>query len=139
MVMSHRLFSALAAGGLFLASAVPATAHHSVNAQFDFEKPLAFQAVVVKLEIVNPHSVLHVERTNADGTKTVWQFQTLNAGALRQRGLTRSSAAGGLRPGQTISVEGLAARNGEPMAFLTKLTMPDGRLVQTWFGDPNGN
>jgi hypothetical protein len=137
--MSHRFLAALTVSALFVSDGVVARGHHSVNAQFDFDKPLAFEAVVVKLEIVNPHSVLHVERTNPDGSKTTWQFLTLAAGALRQRGLTRTSSSDGLRPGQVISIEGLAARNGQPLGFLTKLTMPDGRLIQTWFGDPNGN
>lgn len=133
--MSHRFFGAAAVCGLLTFTAVPAKAHHSVSAEFDYAKPFSFQAVVVKLVVVNPHSVLHVERTNADGTKTVWLLQTLGATQLR----TRFGPEGAVKVGQLITVEGIQARSGNPYGFLEKLTMPDGHVVTTYFGDPSGN
>jgi len=120
-------------------AAVPAGAHHSVNAQYDFDKPIEFKGAVVKMEFVNPHSMLHLEVENADGTKTVWKFQSGAIGALRRLGLLRSGAEGGLKTGQIVTASGYAARNGTPMGFLKVLKMPDGRMITTWFGDPNGN
>lgn len=134
----YRLFCALTVCGLLMASG-PAVAHHSVNAQYDFDKPIEFEGAVVRMEFVNPHSMLHLEVTNADGSKTVWKFQSGAIGALRRLGLVRSSAEGGLKPGDTVTASGFAARNGNPMGFLKTLKMPDGRVITTWFGDPNGN
>lgn len=137
--MKHdRLFCALTVCGLLMAAA-PAVAHHSVNAQYDFDKPIEFEGVVVKIEFVNPHSMLHLEVANPDGTKTVWKFQSGAIGALRRLGLVRSGAEGGLKAGQMVTASGYAARNGTPMGFLKVLKMPDGRMITTWFGDPNGN
>jgi hypothetical protein len=106
-----------------------------VSAEFDYAKRFSFQAVVVKLVVINPHSVLQVERMNEDGTKTVWMLQTLGATQLRRR----FGPEGAVKPGQVITVEGIAARSGRPYGFLEKLTMPDGHVVTTYFGDPNGN
>jgi hypothetical protein len=90
------------------------------------------------MEFINPHSMLHLEVTNPDGTKVEWVFQTTNAGTLRSRGLARSGP-GSLESGAKYTVKGYAARNGNPMGFLRTLIFPDGREMVFWFGDPNGN
>ena len=135
--MSHRFFGVLAACGMLLA-AVPAVAHHAVQAQYDFDKPIKFTGALLKMEWINPHSMMHLEVTNDDGSKTVWIFQTTAAAALRQRGLGRASE-GGFEVGKTYTALGFAARNGHSMGFLREITMPDGRHITMWFGDPNGN
>ena len=136
-MMRYRSFGVLAVCGLLLA-AVPAMAHHAVAAQYDMDKPIEKTGSLKKMEFVNPHSMLHLEVPNADGTKTVWIFQTTNAGTLRTRGLARSGP-GSLEPGATYTVKGYAARNGNPMGFLKTLVFPDRREITFWFGDPNGN
>ena len=135
--MGYKLLGALAVCGLLL-TAVPAVAHHAVQAQYDFDKPIDFTGTLVKMEWINPHSMMHLEVTNKDGSKTEWIFQTTAAGTLRQRGLGRASE-GGFEVGKTYTALGFAARNGHPMGFLREVTMPDGRHITMWFGDPNGN
>jgi hypothetical protein len=135
--MSFRFLFVLAICGLLLA-AVPVVAHHAVAAQYDMDKPVEITGALKKMEFINPHSMLHLEVTNQDGTKTVWVFQTTNAGTLRSRGLARSGP-GSLEPGATYTVKGFAARNGNPMGFLRTLVFPDKREITFWFGDPNGN
>ena len=130
--MSYRCFGALAVCGVLLAG-VPVIAHHALQAQYDFEKPFEFEGVLVKMEYVNPHSMMHLEVTAADGSKTVWIFQMEAAGNLRRRGLARE-----LKVGDTYAATGFAARNGKSMGFLKTLKMPDGRMLTMWFGDPNG-
>ncbi len=136
--MKFRYLGALTLFGA-LGFVVPVAAHHAVNAQYDMDKPIEFEGALVRAEFVNPHSMLHLEVTNADGTKTVWKFQSGAIGALRRLGLIRSSAEGGLKVGDRVTATGFAARNGNPMGFLKTLKMPDGRVITTWFGDPNGN
>jgi len=134
MSMSYtRLITALTLSAL--AAAAPAAAHHSVTAEFDYAKPFSFKATVIRLVVINPHSVLEVERTNPDGTKTVWKLQTLGAGQLRQR----FGPDGAVKPGQEVTVEGIQARSGNAFGFLENLILPDGHAVKTYFGDPNGN
>ena len=135
--MSCRSLGAWVVCGLLLAAA-PAVAHHAVAAQYDMDKPVEITGALKRMEFINPHSMLHLEVTNQDGTKTVWVFQTTNAGTLRSRGLARSGP-GSLEAGATYTVKGFAARNCNPMGFLRTLVMPDKREITFWFGDPNGN
>jgi uncharacterized protein DUF6152 len=123
--------------GLLLAG-IPAAAHHSVAAEYDFDKPVEFTGTLKQMEWINPHAMLHLEVTSPDNSKTVWIFQTTGAGALRQKGLARSSQ-GGLTVGETYTISGFAAKNGKAQGFIKALKMPDGRLITMWFGDPNGN
>jgi hypothetical protein len=133
--MKYRFIGAVAMCGLLVFGARPAGAHHSVSSEFDYSKKFSFQATVIKLVAINPHSVLEVERTNADGSKTVWKLQTLGAGQLRQR----FGPEGAVKPGQVVTVEGIQSRSGNPYGFLENLIMPDGRAVKTYFGNPDGN
>ena len=135
--MSSRYLGVVVGLGLMVAS-VPALAHHAVAAQYDMDKPGELTGTLKKMEFINPHSMLHLEVTNPDGTKTVWIFQTTAVAPLRQRGLARSGP-GALEPGATYTVKGFAARNGNPMGFMRTLVFPDKRELVFWFGDPNGN
>ena len=129
-----RFIAALTLSGV-MATVAPAVAHHSVSSELDYAKKFSFQATVIALRAINPHSVLEVERTNPDGTKTVWKLQTLGAGQLRQR----FGPEGAVKPGQVVTVEGIQSRSGNPYGFLENLIMPDGRAVKTYFGSADGN
>ena len=133
--MSTRSFAILAVAGL-LAAALPAAAHHALAAQYDMDKPIEITGTLNKMEFINPHSMLHLDVKNTDGSVTTWVFQTTNAGTLRQRGLARSGP-GSLQPGATYTVKGFAARNGNSMGVLRVLVFPDKREITFWFGDPN--
>jgi hypothetical protein len=135
--MNHRLLCVVIGLGLLLV-AVPALAHHAVAAQYDMDKPIELTGTLKKMEFINPHSMLHLEVTNPDGSRTTWIFQTTAVAPLRQRGLARTGP-GSLEPGATYTVKGFAARNGNPMGFMRTLVFPDKRELVFWFGDPNGN
>ena len=111
--MSKRSSSILAVCGLLMA-AVPVAAHHALVAQYDMDKPIEITGTLNKMEFINPHSMLHLDVKNPNGTVTTWVFQTTNAGSLRSRGLARNA----LQQGATYTVKGFAARNGNPMGFL---------------------
>jgi hypothetical protein len=130
--MSKPTLSILAVCGLLMA-AVPVAAHHALAAQYDMDKPVEITGTLNKMEFINPHSMLHLDVKKADGTVTTWVFQTTNAGSLRSRGLARNA----LEQGQTYTVKGFAARNGNPMGFLRVLVFPDKKEMTFWFGDPN--
>ena len=135
--MNRKWWGVVAGVGLVLTSG-PALAHHAIAAQYDMDKPIEMTGTLKKMEFINPHSMLHLEVANADGTMTVWIFQTTAVAPLRQRGLARSGP-GSLEAGATYTVRGFAARNGNPMGFLRTLVFPGGRELVFWFGDPNGN
>ena len=130
--MSKRCSSILAVCGLLMA-AVPVAAHHALVAQYDMDKPIEITGTLNKMEFINPHSMLHLDVKNPNGTVTTWVFQTTNAGSLRSKSLARNA----LEQGATYTVKGFAARNGNPMGFLRVLVFPDKKEMTFWFGDPN--
>ena len=103
-----------------------ASAHHSVQAQFDVRGKITVAGTVAKLEFINPHSYLTVNVKDADGKITKWAFEMGGTTALREAGVSRADR-GGLKVGDAITATGLPARNGANSAFLTELNVADGR------------
>src|SRR2546427_7875916 len=71
--MRTRLVVAVVAVGLLVA-AVPAWAHHAFAAEFDQNKPIKVQGAVVKWELTNPHSWIHIDVKGADGKTVTWMI-----------------------------------------------------------------
>jgi Family of unknown function (DUF6152) len=129
------LSSVLSVLGLALAG--PASAHHSVQAEFDINKTITVVGTVAKVEWINPHSYLTVEAKDADGKVQRWGFELGGPGALRRAGMSRADR-GGLKPGDEVTITALAAKDGSSNGFLRELKLTDGRVFK--FGiDPNGN
>ena len=57
---------------VLLAAAVSVSAHHSFSAEFDASKTVTLEGKVVMMEWVNPHSWLHIDVTNPDGSVDRW-------------------------------------------------------------------
>ena len=131
--MSFRFGGMLAVGGLLLA-ALPALAHHAVQSQFDFEKPVEVTGILTKVEWINPHAYLHFDVKDATGKVRTWDFETIGPAGLRKAGFSRE---GGFTVGDSYKVRGFAAKDGTDLAFATGVIFKDGRNVTIWFGDPN--
>jgi len=115
---------------------IPALGHHSVQAEFDVNKPVTVTGVVTKLEWVNPHSFLSVDATDANGKMTHWSFEMAGPGVLRRAGISRTDR-GGLAVGNMVTVNAVLAKDGSDFALVKTLTLPDGRTFTIWGGDPN--
>ncbi len=132
--MKHKLGARLAAIGLL--AAATALAHHSVQAQFDLDKPVTITGVVTKVEWINPHSYLYLDTKDDGGKVTHWAFEMAGPGALRKAGLSRSDR-GGLKAGDTVTVNGVRAKDGTDTGLIKDLKLPDGRVFTIWTNDPN--
>jgi hypothetical protein len=114
----------VAVASLILA-AVPAWAHHAFAAEFDAKKPVHFEGVVTKVELINPHTWIHLDVKNADGTVTNWMFEAGSPNVLLRRGFTKASVP----QGTAVVVDGYQSKDGSNRANGRDITLPDGRKL----------
>jgi uncharacterized protein DUF6152 len=107
--------------GLLLA--VPASAHHGVNALYDVKKYVELTGILTKAELVNPHSHLYFDVAGVDGTVAKWSVETGSPGSLRRAGMTSET----FRVGETCQLVVFPARDGSPNGLLSSITRADGR------------
>jgi len=114
------------AGITLLLSAPPLSAHHEFAAEFDEKRPVHFpDAVVTKVEFINPHSWIHVDVKQPDGTVENWAIEAGSPNILMRRGVTRET----LKVGDKIVVEGYQSKDGSHRANGRDLTLPKGQKL----------
>ena len=110
--------------GLLLAAA-PAWAHHAFAAEFDQSRPLKLKGTVVKWEVTNPHSWIHMDVKGDDGKVVTWMIEGGSPNNLYRLGFTKDS----LPPGAEIMVEGYQAKDLSTRAVGKSVTFADGRKL----------
>ena len=119
-------FQFLLAAAALLACAVPVVAHHAFAAEFDGDKPIHFEnATVTKVELINPHSWIHVDVTMPDGSVENWAIEAGSPNILMRRGITRKT----LKRGDKINIDGYQAKDGTKRANGRDLTLPNGQQL----------
>ena len=120
-----RMALAGAIAGVGLLWAATAYAHHAFAAEFDANRPVKLQGTVTKVEWINPHTWIHIDVKESDGTTTRWMIEGGTPNTLLRRGLTRDS----LPIGTEIVVDGYRAKNGTNRANGRDVMFPDGRKL----------
>lgn len=108
------LGSALGAGA--------AWAHHAFSAEFDADKPVRLEGKIAKMELINPHSWIHLDVENPDGTVARWMVEGGPPNLLFRRGFTEET----MPVGTQIIVEGFQARDGSARANGRNVVLADG-------------
>jgi hypothetical protein len=107
--------------GITAATAVQA--HHAFATEFDVDRPVELEGKVTKVELINPHSWIHIEVVGEDGKSTVWMVEGGSPNALVRRGITKKS----IPIGSELVVRGYQARDGTARAVGRDLHFADGR------------
>ena len=123
--MKRTLLALFTIVATLLAAAPRLEAHHAFAAEFDQNKPIKLQGQVTRMEWINPHSWIHLDVKNPDGTVSKWMIEGGTPNTLVRRGFTKES----LKEGTEITVEGFRAKNGALRANGADLILPDGRRL----------
>jgi hypothetical protein len=123
--MHSKLMSVVAIIGMLAATAGPLTAHHSFSAEFDQNKQVTLEGKVVMMEWVNPHSWLHIDVPQPDGTVVRWKIEGGSPSVLFRKGWNRDSLPTGIK----VKVVGFQAKDGAFRASSRNLEFPDGRRM----------
>jgi len=117
-------YVAVVAAGLILAG-VPVWAHHAFAAEFDAKKPVHLEGVVSKVELINPHTWIHVDVKGPDGNVTMWMVEAGSPNVLLRRGFTKTTVPAGT----PVVVEGYQSKDGSNRANGRDITLPNGQKL----------
>src|SRR5262249_44310826 len=107
-------------------AAIPLLAHHSFEAEYDFNRPVTLSGVVTKVEWMNPHGHFYVDVKDEKGVVTNWNCEVGAIPGLLKQGWRKDS----LKVGDKITVEGYLPKDRtKAMANARRVTLADGKRV----------
>jgi hypothetical protein len=106
---------------------VPARAHHSFTAEYDFSKTVTLHGTVVQFEFINPHGQITLDVKKHDGAVERWRIEVSNPNQLLREGWKKDV----LKPGDQITVEAYRARDGAHTGNGRQFILPDGRTLSS--------
>lgn len=125
--MTNRLVPIWAAVVL-LAFSGPTWAHHSPSAEFDMAKRVTLTGTLTKVDWVNPHIVVYLDAKGSEGNAENWRMESNPPAWFRRVGVSRNDLAKGI--GQTVTVEGNRAKDGNLYMYMLKITFADGSSLE---------
>jgi hypothetical protein len=97
-----------------------AAGHHSISGIYDSARQITVAGVVAEFRFINPHPLLIVEVTTAEGDRERWQLEMDNRFELSDIGID----AGTFEPGDRVIARGSAARREPRRIYLLRLERP---------------
>ena len=113
--------------GLVLAALASARlgAHHEILAKFDDAKRMTLKGVVTLIDWRNPHVHVFMNVRSGASQPANWAIELESPIDLKQNGWSRDT----LHPGDAITVEGFAARDGSRQLWGNSVVTATGRQV----------
>ncbi len=99
--------SAVAVVAAALLAITQANAHHAFAAEFDADAPVLLKGKVTRVQLINPHSWIHLAAENEDGTSTEWMVEGGTPNTLLRAGIDKRS----LPVGTFIIVRGYQSKD----------------------------
>ena len=108
-----------------LAFSSPVLAHHG-SAQFE-TKEVTLQGTITEFDWSNPHTEIYFDVKESNGKVVHWGCETLSPAKLKRAGWDSKI----VKPGDMVTIDLVAAKNGAPVGYLHRLVLPDGRMMGT--------
>ena len=105
-----------------LSTAAPVGAHHSGSTLFD-ESTSTLKGVVKDWLWSNPHCLLTLEATGADGKVAQWVIEFQAPNSIYAGGYRRTS----FKPGDAVTLMVHPVKNGRPYARVVSSVLADGK------------
>jgi len=102
-----------------------AEAHHAFAADYEAGNEGEIEGVITEVIYKNPHARYYIEVTNDDGSKELWDLQTMNLMMLGRVGWTKDT----LQVGDKVKVEGILGRDETKRMSINVVTVDDGRVI----------
>jgi hypothetical protein len=120
-------------GLAFVATAVPASAHHSA-AIYDRAHPITLRGTIKELQWMNPHGWIEVLATSDGGKVSSWTIEMEGPNVMQREGWSRHS----LLPGDRVTAVVMPLKDGRPGARLVEVTKADGTVLHLFTPRPAG-
>jgi len=93
----------------FLAVALPVSAHHGFQAEYDGGKIVYVNGTLTKVDWSNPHIHFYVEAKDSDGKVTTWNFEGSATTLVERNGTHRTDLLSNI--GKDVTVRACPGRN----------------------------
>ena len=124
-------------GACVLGAWIPMSAHHSFQAEYDDEKPIALKGTVTKVSPDNPHGWIYMDVNNDKGRIIHWAVELPPPNVLNRNGFSTSVYKAMEEAHEEITVSAFLAKDGAKHAWAAGLTRGDGKTVITLGGLPS--
>jgi len=121
-----RIWLALAGAAVLAMWSAPASAHHGAAA-YDPAHVVTVKGAVTDFQFINPHVLVYFEAKTDQGAADPWQGELTSPNRLGRVGWTKRT----LKPGDSITVTGMAAKNGKHSLWIQTIIGPDGEPLPT--------
>ena len=102
-------------------------AHHGIS-NWDLNTDITVTGRLTEIELINPHSWIHLEVRGADGRTASWKCEMRSANALRRSGWTKEM----FRVGSSITVTGSPERRKPNQCYLGTILFADGSSMDRY-------
>jgi hypothetical protein len=109
-----------------LAGVTPSFAHHS-TAMYNMAAPTTVTGTVKRFEWTNPHAFIYMDVTDDKGNKVEWTIEMMSLNHLKSYGWLHTT----VKPGDTITCTGGAAKSGDPAMLSSLIKLADGRMIKS--------
>ena len=107
-----------------LAFSTTVSAHHG-TAQYDSANKLTLKGTIAQFEWRNPHTQIHLDVKDDQGTVVHWNFEAQPPNILTRAGWTKDI----LKPGDQVTIIATPAKSGAPVGIIQMVVLATGEQL----------